>query len=274
MTGVQGSATAGFERSPLNGGLDLWVLIPDEDEQSAIRRCLDLMSRDEKVTLTRIPTLKGQQQYALARGLVRTSLSHYAGAGPRDLAFQNNAYGKPSLVRGDADPVVHFNLSHTEELMVCAVSFCGAIGADIEMLKPQPAAVRLAKRFFSPREAAAVAMADDVRRDQVFWRYWVLKEAYLKAIGRGIASGMSGASFVLDEHSMQLLAATSEATPRVPQWAFHLRLLGEKHVLALCVEGGQGIPVRVLRAGKDPAELFSYKISEDHFDQSDQWIEA
>ena len=65
-------------------------------------------------------------------------------------------------------------------------------------LRPVPEAERIAKRWFSPRERAALAVIPDEQRVRAFMRAWTSKEAYAKAVGSGIASGLERIEVALD----------------------------------------------------------------------------
>jgi 4'-phosphopantetheinyl transferase len=87
--------------------------------------------------------------------------------------------GKPFVPGSE----VRFNLSHSGELTVCAFARGREVGIDVELESRKTEPLRLAERFFAPDEAEAV------RRDgrEAFFRIWVRKEAYVKALGLGIA---------------------------------------------------------------------------------------
>lgn len=103
-------------------------------------------------------------------------------------------HGKPFL----AGSSTYFSLSHCGKYALCAISDV-PVGADIE--RPRAGFMRLAKRFFTPREAALV------KSDADFCRVWVQKESYIKALGTGLAEGM--ASFDIAELGDHKIALTS-----------------------------------------------------------------
>lgn len=86
--------------------------------------------------------------------------------------------GKPFFPDSD----IYFSLSHSGVYAVCAVSDC-EVGVDIEA--PRADSLKLAKRFFTQSECDAISSCVDP--DKEFCRYWVRKEAYIKAIGKGLA---------------------------------------------------------------------------------------
>lgn len=98
-------------------------------------------------------------------------------AGPPE--FRTNDCGKPELAGTD----LRFNLSHSGEMAICAVSDV-CVGCDIEKIRT--ADLRIAERFFCPEEYAHIAgQQTEEERNVLFYRYWTLKESFLKATGLG-----------------------------------------------------------------------------------------
>ena len=103
---------------------------------------------------------------------------------PRALVFVQNEFGKPSLID---DPSLHFSLSHTEDRAILAVSKTLIVGADIEHVRVLDH-LDLAKRYFHPNEAAAIeSLRHPDEQRQAFFRTWTLKEAIVKALGKGLS---------------------------------------------------------------------------------------
>ncbi|RNL53950.1 4'-phosphopantetheinyl transferase family protein [Pedobacter jejuensis] len=92
-------------------------------------------------------------------------------------AITYNAYGRPNLT--DLD----FNISHSGNYAICAVSTQGQVGIDLEMVRP----IDLAhfKSQFSLIEWQDIIKAEDAISK--FFFYWTLKEAVIKADGRGLS---------------------------------------------------------------------------------------
>lgn len=93
-------------------------------------------------------------------------------------------YGKPRL----ADGLVEFNLSHAGRWVVCALANT-AVGIDVEQVRPFD--LQLARRFFHPRECAALASLPAAAQHDYFFRLWTAKEAYMKALGLGFQRDMA-----------------------------------------------------------------------------------
>jgi 4'-phosphopantetheinyl transferase len=143
-----------------------------------------LLSDDEKARGLRFVTAALRHRFVAGRARLRSLLGAHLGLDPRALVFVQNAFGKPRL----ADrPSVHFSLSHSGDRAVLAVSEQREIGIDIECVRPLDH-LDLAQRYFHPNEVSAieaVKAADEQRL--AFYRIWTLKEAVVKAIGKGLS---------------------------------------------------------------------------------------
>jgi 4'-phosphopantetheinyl transferase len=176
--------------------VDVWIAHERQlDDPAVAARLVSLLAPDELERRDRMATESGQRQQLLARALQRAVLSRYVPRiAPRDWRFVRGESGRPSLAPPFDAEGLNFNLAHTRGLVVMAVGRVAHIGIDVEALDkrvPMP----VARRYFSEREVAALdalAPEDQPRR---FLRLWTLKEAYLKAVGEGLAGGLDSMTF-------------------------------------------------------------------------------
>jgi 4'-phosphopantetheinyl transferase len=97
-------------------------------------------------------------------------------------------HGRPRLPGGE----VAFSVSHSGGAAVIALTReAPRIGVDIELVRARPFLGRLAVRTLGPDAYAAWRAAPEVDRLEGFLRAWTMKEAYLKAIGLGIATTLA-----------------------------------------------------------------------------------
>lgn len=113
--------------------------------------------------------------------------------GTREIA--RTAHGKPYVVDGS----LHFNVSHSGDYALIAVSPEAPVGADIQQHRDRTRWQALAERFFAPEEAASLQSLDD------FYRLWVTKEAVLKALGTGISGHLATTPY--DACSVRMIEA-------------------------------------------------------------------
>lgn len=129
-----------------------------------------------------------RERYVIARGVLRHILARYLPQRPSELIFEQNSYGKPSLradVSGGAGP--HFNVSHSGGLALYAFSRDAEIGVDVEEARGDFATEDIAENFFSPREVRAFRETPPGERVEAFFNCWTRKEAYIKALGKGLS---------------------------------------------------------------------------------------
>jgi 4'-phosphopantetheinyl transferase len=131
-------------------------------------------------------------RFAVAHGAMREILGGYLGMPPASISFAYGPQGKP-VVEGQSD--FHFNLSHSQDMALCAVTRLGPIGVDVEYVQEQADLLEVAARFFSAREVADLRSMDVAERTLGFYLCWVCKEAALKQIGCGL-SGLGQAPIV------------------------------------------------------------------------------
>ena len=126
------------------------------------------------------------RRYVVARGILRSLLSGFTGTDARKLLFNYGASGKPSLSNRDD---IHFNLSHSADLGLFAFSPDRPVGVDVENERPVRRLLDVAQRFMTEDELRMLAETPEEERNSAFLRSWVVREARLKAEGKGVWSG-------------------------------------------------------------------------------------
>jgi 4'-phosphopantetheinyl transferase len=131
---------------------------------------------------------RDRDRFVAGRGILRTILGAYVGIGPAAVALEYGSHGKPSLARTHGVAGLHFNLAHSEDLALMAVTRAGTVGIDVERVRRLDDAEDLVARFFSPRESAQFGALPPEQKAAAFFNLWTRKEAWLKATGEGIGS--------------------------------------------------------------------------------------
>jgi 4'-phosphopantetheinyl transferase len=126
------------------------------------------------------------RRYVVARGILRNLLTGFTGTEPRKLRFNYGAAGKPSLSQHDD---IHFNISHSADLGLFAFSPDRPVGVDVENERPVRRLLDVAQRFMTEDELRMLAETPADKRNSAFLRSWVVREARLKAEGKGVWSG-------------------------------------------------------------------------------------
>lgn len=126
------------------------------------------------------------RRFVVARGILRTLLSGFTGTSPEKLRFNYGNSGKPSLVDRDD---LHFNISHSADLGLFAFAPDRPVGVDVENERPVRRLLDVAQRFMSDEELRSLVDTPPEERDVAFLKSWVVREARLKAEGKGVWSG-------------------------------------------------------------------------------------
>lgn len=189
---------------PVAGVVDIWRL-PLDSPPATAAELARLMSPDEAMRACRFRRERDRRRFTVCRATLRLLLGGYLGQRPAAIRFAYGRHDKPRL----ADPTagrLEFNLSHSSSLALVAVTAGCPVGIDVEALRPLPDAPALAERFFSAAERAALAAYPEGERERAFYRCWTRKEAYLKAVGDGVAARLDRFDVSLEPGNARLLA--------------------------------------------------------------------
>jgi 4'-phosphopantetheinyl transferase len=204
------------------------------------------MSREEHERMARFVFEKDRHAFLLTRALVRTMLSGYTTIGPADWRFIANAYGRPEILdRPPGVPDLRFNISHTNGLIACAVTVGREIGVDVEDIG-RHLTHDVAGRHFARREVDDLRKLPEDQQRRVFFDYWTLKEAYIKARGLGLALPLGDFAFRLNPPNPPAIAFEPALEDDPATWQFLQAWPTPQHRLALAVRRtGADLPVRI-----------------------------
>ncbi len=178
-----------------------WHIGPARLSPPALQsHCLPWLSKIEQSHYAALRDPQLRHTYLTGRALCRLCLSEYAAVDPAEWRFTQNEFGKPQIAAPQAFKSLQFNISHAEGLVVCLLSRAGEVGVDAENISCTPDVELIAGNFFSGREAASLTALPERERNARFFKLWVLKEACLKAMGRGLGSGDERFTIALDEN--------------------------------------------------------------------------
>lgn len=149
------------------------------------------LSPDETARANKFKFERHRNRFIAGRGALREILAVYLGANASELSFDYSTNGKPSLAGRFAEMGIHFNLAHSEELALVAVTRIGIVGVDVERVRSVKDLDHLVARFFSERENKAFQKISEAEKQAAFFNLWTRKEALLKATGEGITRSLS-----------------------------------------------------------------------------------
>ncbi len=127
-----------------------------------------------------------RRRFIAGRGILRRLLGTYLELNPRKLRFSRGRYGKPFLAPNTGSFPLSFTMSRSKDLALFAVTRSRSVGIDIEKIRPLPDAEPIARSYFHPDEFSYLKSLPEEDRTEGFFDIWTRKEAYLKALGRGL----------------------------------------------------------------------------------------
>jgi 4'-phosphopantetheinyl transferase len=216
------------------GRVDVWLTALAGLGADAIGAFERLLSPAERERWQRYRVEDARLQYLVGRALVRTSLSRYADVAEGAWEFGANRHGWPYVTEPASHRDLRFNLSHTDGLVACAVSRDCELGIDVETIDRRLDVFELAPSVFAPAEVASLVETSPEERRDLFFCYWTLKEAYIKARGIGVSLALDGFAFDLGGAAPRV--RFSEKCPDdAARWRFRQYVPTPRHKLALAV---------------------------------------
>ena len=167
-------------------------------------------------------------RWIVARGYLRQILSQYLDRAPAQIVLTYSQHGKPAI----EDTQIQFNLSHSRDRAIYAISAKSPVGIDIEYIHPLPAA-DLVDRFFSPAEQGIFHRLPLDRQQAAFFHAWVQKEAYLKACGTGLSTPVDQIEVSIDPDT----PAAIISTPVASIWQIYKLDISPEYASAIVIGG-------------------------------------
>jgi len=191
-----------------NQSVHIWT-IPISDLKHRLREYKSTLTTPELKRAARLLTDQDRTSFTLARGGLRSILSQYLDMPAKDIPLSYEAHGKPRLSQR-VKTTLEFNLSHSGDYALCALTKKNSIGVDIEKIRTADPNhyVRLATRFFSKPEADVLITAPESERTFLFFCGWTRKEAYIKRHGLGLGLPLSDFTVTIDHRKSAQLVDT------------------------------------------------------------------
>lgn len=161
-----------------------------------------LLDAEELARADRFRFPRDRRRFTVRRGRARQWLARTIGGAPKRLAWATTIHGKPYLKGGP-----YFSLSHSNEMMMLAIGET-ELGCDIETIDGGIDWPPLARTFFSADEVSALDELEGQAAVGAFFACWTRKEAFVKAIGRGLSYPFDGFSVSVDANAAILSGGT------------------------------------------------------------------
>jgi 4'-phosphopantetheinyl transferase len=233
------------------GQVRIWYQLTEGLDEAGVERAAAVLSESERTRAQRFMFARDRRDYAAAHALTRAALSRCGDLAPAQWRFQEGAGGKPSVAADAGSPSLIFNLSHTHGLVACAIAAGGDVGIDVEGIDRRVGAEEVAARFFSSLEQADLARCPASERAKRFFDLWTLKEAYIKALGRGLSHSLSTFGFALNEPGS--IGFMPPPDVDIAMWQFALFEPTDRHRMAVALRGERDWMWRIDATSHDDA---------------------
>lgn len=208
-----------------------------EQPEGLIRQLRQTLSAEEQERADRFRFDVHRNHFIVGRGLLREIIGRYLNVEPGRLQFCYGPQGKPGILNSDGDPGLRFNLAHSGQLALCAVTRNREIGVDLEYVRPVLDMDLVAERNFSPRENAVLQALPASERQLAFFNCWTRKEAYIKAIGEGLSRPLDQFDVSLAPGEPARLLWVAGNPQEASCWSLRELAVAAGYVAALAVEG-------------------------------------
>ncbi len=207
-----------------------------EDALQSMRASL---TADERARAERYRFPGVGERFIASRGVLRGILGSYLGLEPGQVRLCVGTHGKPALANKGGASGLRFNLTHSHRLGLYAVAHGREVGVDVEWIRSGSLVgrTRIADRFFSVREADELRALPAQIREEAFFACWTRKEAYIKAVGRGLSLSLSQFEVSVSPMAPAALLTTARDAQDARRWSLRDLQPGQGYAGALAVEG-------------------------------------
>lgn len=223
---------------PINT-LHLWKILLNISE-TELPEMFSILNSEEQEHADRFLFEKHRRRYIVAHAKMRQIIAAQLKISASEVIFQTNENGKPYI----PGLPLHFNLSHSEEMAIVAITATAEVGVDIEYVKNDIDALEIAERFFHRDEFAQLKKAPPEKYLHYFYTCWTGKEAYLKAKGHGITNYLNKFSLnIQDPKSIKIIFADKELDEFKSWFVRSFRLDPDYIVTVVCTEPNSDLEI-------------------------------
>lgn len=223
-----------------------WYARPEDFNDEAIQQKFhSWLSETERACLKAFRFEQDRLTYLVAHALLRASLSGYTDVKPADWQFQTNPFNKPFIAPPLNTLGLHFNLSHTNGLVALALTRVGPVGIDVESTSREQNISEIAPDILTSNEYLDLIQQAKTDQHTRLLKYWTLKEAFVKATGLGLTSGLQTFEFYLEAQPQPIIRFLSPKDTLAKNWQFKQCILSSGHILALAHHHPEALHAKV-----------------------------
>jgi len=234
----------GRNRPPLHletREIHVWSM-PIDIGEDRLPGLMALLSSPEQERARRYVFESVQRRFVATRAFLRLLVGRYLDLPAGMVQFAYGPSGKPHLI-GPYAAQLHFNLSHSHHLAQFAFCAEQELGIDLEWLHQIQCMDQIVRRMFSPEEAADWFGLPDEQRPRGFFDCWTRKEAFVKALGRGLEVPLD--TFRVAFRPGEVPAVRWRKDRRQEQWSMFDVSPADGYAAALAIRG-RGWRVRLV----------------------------
>jgi 4'-phosphopantetheinyl transferase len=168
--------------------IHLWKIALDDSSPKPEVLYNEILSEDEKERADRLRFAEYRERFVTARAYLRKILGTYLNTNPGDIVFEYNEHGKPEIPARSNPRQIQFNLTHSRNLALCALTIDSAVGVDLEFARQVMRPEKILERFFHEGERNYYDSQPRTMKTLTFFKLWTIREAYSKAVGTGFSS--------------------------------------------------------------------------------------
>jgi len=198
----------------------------------------EALSLEDRTRADRFKFESDRRKFCVARASLRLVLGRYLQAKPGRLELQTNKFGKPFLADQKRSRGIRFNLSHSHQVALIAVTRDREVGVDVEFMRPEFVSDEVASHFFSRVEVEQFRSVPAGLRTESFFNCWTRKEAYIKARGEGLSCPLDQFDVFVAPGTPAMLLESRVGVNETKRWTFHDINAGDRYAGSLAVENG------------------------------------
>jgi 4'-phosphopantetheinyl transferase len=204
-------------------------------ESPQLTRLEALLSSDERARADQYRSATDSIRFVIRRAALRVGLGRVLRVPPRRIHFGYGSAGKPYVREPPPARVLSFNLAHSDGLAVFACSMGCAVGIDVERVHQHPDLLDVAESCFSPRERRTLSALSRQEQTIAFYRCWTRKEAYVKAVGKGLTAPLDDFDVTLGADERPALLRVRQQPAEPARWRMDALSVPAGYIGALVV---------------------------------------
>jgi 4'-phosphopantetheinyl transferase len=218
------------------GQVHVWSVRLDQPVNRANVRSRTL-SADELERAARFRFERDRRRFVVARTALRAILARYLRLDPASIGFTYGPQGKPALDGSIGERELRFNLSHSEELALVAVTAGRPLGIDLEAVLSFEDVKYVPARIFSARELAEFKSLAPTQHEAAFFNAWTRKEAFVKATGLGFTTDVVDVEVTFAPGQPARLVRLHGDADAAASWSLRELIVAPRYVAAVALKG-------------------------------------